>query len=130
MTAPFEQQVTFVYTRDLEGTARWYAEVLGLPLVLDQGSCRIFRVTTHSFIGVCSRSDRVVEPRGVVLTLVSADVDGWHERLSARGAAIDAAPRLSAEFNVYAFLVRDPNGYVLEIQEFRSPEWVKSTGSP
>ncbi len=125
VTAPFDQQVTFVYTRDLDGTAAWYADMLGLPLVLDQGACRIFRATAHSFIGVCSRPNRIVEPRGVVLTLVTSDVDGWHERLSAAGAEIEAPPRLSPEFNVYAFFVRDPNGYVLEVQEFRSPDWPK-----
>ncbi|MGE0725617.1 MAG: VOC family protein [Alphaproteobacteria bacterium] len=129
MSGPFDQQVTFVYTRDLEGTARWYAETLGLPLVLDQGACRIFAVGADSFIGVCARPNRVVEPRGVVITLVTADVDGWHARLAARGAAIEAPPRLSPAFNVYAFFVRDPNGYVLEIQSFRDPAWPAPGGA-
>ncbi|WP_374446783.1 VOC family protein [Stella sp.] len=128
MDAPFDQQVVFVYTRDLDGTARWYGETLGLPQVLDQGACRIFRVTERSFIGVCSRPNRVVEPRGVVLTLVTDDVDGWHRRLAEAGAEIEAPPRLSEEFQVYAFFVRDPNGYVLEVQQFRSPAWPRPPG--
>lgn len=126
MPSAFVQQVIFVYTRDLAGTAGWYADVLGLPQVLDQGACRIFRATPTGFIGVCSRPNRVVEPRGVILTLVSDDVDGWHARLVARGAAVEAPPRLSSEFGVYAFLVRDPNGYVIEIQEFRDPRWLQA----
>jgi len=128
--APFDQQVLFVYTRDLDGTASWYADTLGLPLVLDQGACRIFRIGPDSFLGVCSRPNRVVEPKGVVITLVSRDVDGWYRRLRDRGAAIEAPPRLSAAFNVYAFFVRDPNGYVLEIQEFRDPAWPRPGGAP
>lgn len=58
-----------------------------------------------------------------MLTLVSSDVDGWHRRLADRGVEIEAPPSLSAEFQVYSFFIRDPNGYVLEIQEFRSPAW-------
>ncbi len=38
------QQITFVYTADLAASARFYGEQLGLPLVIDQGSCRIYRV--------------------------------------------------------------------------------------
>jgi catechol 2,3-dioxygenase-like lactoylglutathione lyase family enzyme len=32
---PIHQQVTFLYTRDLAATARFYEEVLGLTLALD-----------------------------------------------------------------------------------------------
>jgi hypothetical protein len=45
VTAPFAQHVTFLYTSDLAGTARFYESVLRLPLVLDQGSCRIYRIS-------------------------------------------------------------------------------------
>ena len=38
----FDQLVTFLYTRDLEQSAVFYGETLGLPLVLDQGACRIY----------------------------------------------------------------------------------------
>ncbi|MCC7274885.1 MAG: VOC family protein [Alphaproteobacteria bacterium] len=133
MPPAFAQQVIFLYTRDLAGTAAWYARTLGLPQVLDQGACRIFRTSATSFIGVCSRPDRVVEPRGVVVTLVSDDVDGWHARLVAAGVAVAAPPRLDTETGIYAFLVRDPNGYVIEIQEFRDPRWPRAanaSGSP
>ncbi len=41
---PIDQQVTFIYSADLERSRRFYAEVLGLEQVLDQGACRIFRV--------------------------------------------------------------------------------------
>ena len=127
MSGPFDQQVTFVYTRDLDGTARWYGEILGLPLVLDQGPCRIFAVGPDSFIGVCSRPNRVVEPKGVIVTMVTGDVDGWHARLAAKGAAIESPPKRSEEFNVYAFFVRDPNGYIIEIQQFLDSRWPRPT---
>jgi len=40
---PIDQQITFLYTRDLATTAQFYEEILGLRLALDQGDCRIYR---------------------------------------------------------------------------------------
>jgi 1,4-dihydroxy-2-naphthoate polyprenyltransferase len=42
---PIDQQVTFLYTRDLANTAVFYEKTLALPLVLAQGACRIYRVS-------------------------------------------------------------------------------------
>ena len=121
---PLDQQVTWVYTEDLEGTAEFYASILGLSLVLDQGSCRIYRASPAAFIGVCAvRPGRYVEPKGVVITFVTQEVDEWHNRLIAAGATIDSPPEYSEQFMVYCFFVRDPNGYLLEFQRFEDPAW-------
>jgi catechol 2,3-dioxygenase-like lactoylglutathione lyase family enzyme len=117
------QQVTFIYTHDLDATARFYAETIGLEEVLDQGDCRIFRSSRQGFIGVCSRPDRNVAPDGVTVTFVVNDVDGWYDYLWEAGAKIETAPRHHAEFNVHSFFVRDPSGYRLEFQRFEDPAW-------
>ena len=129
MPAPFEQQVTFLYASDPERSWRFYGETLGLELALDQGACRIYRVVgREGFLGVCRASaatppppDRA--PRGVVLTLVTPDVDGWHALLKSRGVAFDTEPRHSERYNVYSCFFRDPDGYLLELQKFLAPEW-------
>jgi catechol 2,3-dioxygenase-like lactoylglutathione lyase family enzyme len=125
MTHPrIDSQITWVYTADLPGTARFYAETLGLPMVLDQGQCRVFRTSKTSFIGVChARPGRFVEPKGVVLTIETPDVDGWHARLKAAGATIEAPPAISEVYKIHAFFARDPNGYLLEFQRFLDPHW-------
>ena len=85
-----QQQVTWVYTHDLDDTSAFYAQVLGLEQVLDQGSCRIYRTGPDAFLGVCrSRPGRLVEPEGVVITLVTDQVDEWYQWLSDRGAPLD-----------------------------------------
>ncbi|MFZ1400558.1 MAG: VOC family protein, partial [Candidatus Promineifilaceae bacterium] len=48
-----EQQVTFLHARDLAETAVFYEKTLGLKLVLDQGSCRIYRSSGDAFLGFC-----------------------------------------------------------------------------
>ena len=50
---PIEQQVTFLYTHNLEETAAFYEDILGLPLILDQGVCRIYRASGNAFLGFC-----------------------------------------------------------------------------
>ena len=50
---PIAQNVTWVYTADIDGTARFYGETLGLEQVLDQGLCRIFRASGTAF-ALCS----------------------------------------------------------------------------
>jgi catechol 2,3-dioxygenase-like lactoylglutathione lyase family enzyme len=57
----------------------------------------------------------------VVITLLIDDVDGVYKLLKARGIATESNPELSEQFNVYQFFVRDPNGYLVEIQRFIEP---------
>lgn len=120
----FEQQVTFLCTADLDRSAAFYGEMLALPLALDQGGCQIFRVSNDSFLGVCQCADGAsVKPDSVIVTLVSHDVDGWYQRLTAKGITLDAAPKKNDKFNIYHFFLRDPDGYLLEIQQFLDPAW-------
>ena len=118
----FDSQITFCYTPDLDAAARFYEDVLGLPLALDQGACRIYRVAKGAYLGFCSRED-APRPDGVILTLVTDDVDGWHARLVERGVKFDKPPALNAKFNIYHCFLRDPSGYLVEIQRFEDPRW-------
>ena len=120
---PIDQQITFLYTRDLAATARFYEDVLGLPLALDQGDCRIYRVTDDAFFGFCRRTAAPEGPNGVILTLVTQEVDRWYRHLSAKGAAFEKPPALNPEYNIYHCFLRDPNGYLIEIQRFLNPAW-------
>jgi catechol 2,3-dioxygenase-like lactoylglutathione lyase family enzyme len=124
---PVDQQVTFLYTRDLAATAAFYEDVLELPLVLDQGSCRIYRVSKDSFLGFCQRDEAPERPSGVTITLVTSEVNAWHHFLGAKGITFEKPPTRNPTYNIYHCFLRDPNGYLLEIQEFLDPTWPKVT---
>ena len=96
---------------------------MGLPLVLDQGTCRIYRVSADGFVGFCQRAEAPEQPAGIIVTLVTEDVDGWFARLRERGVAFEKAPALNPDYNIYHCFLRDPNGYLLEIQSFRDAAW-------
>jgi catechol 2,3-dioxygenase-like lactoylglutathione lyase family enzyme len=118
-----DQQVTFLYTRDLAATARFYEEVLGLPLVLDQGSCRIYRVSSDGFLGFCQSDNAPEKPAGIIFTLATGEVDEWYRHLSKQGITFEKPPTHNPTYNIYHCFLRDPNGYLLEIQQFLDPAW-------
>jgi catechol 2,3-dioxygenase-like lactoylglutathione lyase family enzyme len=141
---PFDAQITFLYTRDLEGTARFYEQTLGLPLKLDQGSCRIYRTSPDGYLGFCQRADApgantspganaspgtdagpgAASDHGagqVILTLVTPEVDNWYERLRDRGVVFEKPPAENPTYRIYHCFLRDPNGYLIEIQRFLHP---------
>ena len=120
---PIHQQVTFLYTRDLTATAHFYEEVLGLTLALDQGDCRIYNVSRDGYLGFCQRQEAPEEPAGVILTLATTAVDEWHRYLCGQGVTFEKPPTLNPNYNIYHCFLRDPSGYLIEIQQFLDPSW-------
>lgn len=123
-----DQQITFIYTTNLERSADFYERVLGLRLALDQGGCRIYHVAGGAYVGVCQRAAEDIQlpssdRRSVILTLVTEEVDAWHQRLMNLGVVFESTPRFNAEYGIYHVFLRDPSGYVIEIQRFEDPRW-------
>lgn len=115
---PISQQITFLYTRDLMATAQFYEQVLGLDLVVDQGTCRIYRVSADGWVGFCERVEAPEKPQGIIFTIVTPDVDGWYARLAERGVVFEKPPQDNPQYRIYHCFLRDPNGYLIEIQRF------------
>ena len=117
--AAINGQISWVYTQDLDSTACFYAELLGLKCCRDEGAARIFATGDNAWIGVCQAfADRVVEPKGGMISIVSDDVDAWYQRLVDIGVSIDQPPHRLEQFGIYTFWVKDPNGYLIEFQQF------------
>ena len=121
MPHPISAQITFLPTADLAVTDAFYVGVLELPLVRDQGSCRIYRTAPGAHLGFCDRGYAVPDGVRVVLTLLVDDVQGAFEAAVARGAPAVSAPAHSERFACTSAFVRDPNGYLVELQRFDEP---------
>ena len=63
------------------------------------------------------------EGAGIILTLVTQDVDGWYERIKATGWECEHPPSRNESYDIYHFFLRDPDGYRIEIQCFSSADW-------
>jgi catechol 2,3-dioxygenase-like lactoylglutathione lyase family enzyme len=115
-----EQQITFLYTTDLARTADFYERLLGLRLARDQGACRLYHVGGHAYLGFCQR-EAAPETQGVCVTFVTEQVDEWCAQLQAQGVAFEKLPAENPPYRIYNAFLRDPNGYLLEIQRFWEP---------
>ncbi len=120
---PIDQQITFLYTSDLGTSARFYEDILGLELSLDQGTCRIYNTVQNAYLGICERINAKVDTAAVIFTLVTPDVDGWYEWLKEKGVVFEKPPELNSQYQIYHCFLRDPNGYLIEIQRFEDPRW-------
>lgn len=120
---PISDTITFVSTGDLEAATRFLGDVLELPLVVDQGACRIFRLTDTAFLGVCDLPGTPRQTSGVIITIVTDDVDGWHRFLTAKGVDFDVEPRHNDQFGIYQTLLTTADGYRIEFQRFDDPRW-------
>ncbi|MFO7944929.1 MAG: VOC family protein [Anaerolineales bacterium] len=121
-----EDQITFLYTDDLNQAGDFYGEVLGLELVLDQGMCRIFRTRKGAYLGICQKREKqgVGREVGVIFTLVVEDVDSWYRYLETQAeVALQGEPKVNEEYGIYHFFLQDTDGYTLEIQRFLDPDW-------
>ncbi len=114
-------QVMFLPTDNHQKIIDFYEGVLGLELVRDQKLCRIYKTGPGSYLGFCERGYTIPTEFRVVITLLIDDVDGVYKLLKERGITTESEPELSERFNVYQFFVRDPNGYLLEVQRFLEP---------
>ncbi len=123
------EQITFLYTADLAASARFYNDKLNLPLVVDQGSCQIYRVNAQAYIGLCESAEaptwqEITGKRQIILTWVVADVRARYEELRERGVVFESKPRIHTDFGIEHCFLRDPNGYLLEIQRFLDADWL------
>ena len=123
---PIDQQITFLSTPNLAETARFYEQIIGLPLKLDQGTCRIYQIGQTAYLGFCQRESiaaapSATDPHSPILTFVTPSVDEWFEVLSQRGVTFEKAPTTNPRYNIYHCFLRDPNGYLIEIQRFLHP---------
>lgn len=119
---PTGQLLTFLYTDDLKAMTAFYRDVMRLRPVIDQGAAVIFQVNEGAYLGVCDLPHRPRGTKGVMVTFVR-EVDAEYERLKAAGVEFEGPPSLLMDGTVYAAFFRDPEGYHLEIQEFRNPDW-------
>lgn len=127
---PIDQQVTFLTVADLARSHAFYAGALGLDPVLDQGSCRIYRVAGEAFLGICeAKPGEAPEPGRTIVTLAcdrAYDVDAWHDVLTQKGLEPDGPARDNAEYHIRHFFLADPDGHRVEVQAFLAPAWPKA----
>ena len=111
--------ITFLYYRDLPRAARFYEDVLGLPLAIDQGWSRIYRLADGAHVGLVDEArgmHRAHPVKPVQLCLRVPDVDAWRRWVAAQGVAGLSETFQNDALGIRAFVFEDPEGYQIEVQ--------------
>ncbi len=114
-----QKLITFLYYVDLPRAMRFYEEIIGLTLEIDQGWSKIYRVIPNGHIGLVDEScgsHRANAVKPVQICLRVADVDAWYAYIESVGVDGLRLPRSNAELKIRAFVFNDPEGYQIEIQ--------------
>jgi len=122
--AATELLITFLYYADLPRAMAFYEDVLGLPLAIDQGWSKIYRVTAGGLIGLVDEtrgSHRAHPVKPVQVCLRVADIEAWHRWLVGQGVAILKGPRDVPALGIRVLVIRDREGYEVEIQSVLPP---------
>jgi lactoylglutathione lyase len=116
--------ITFFYYKDLPRAAEFYEKVMGFQLVQDQKWSKIYRINEASYMGCVDGSVGYHKPgdeKPVMLTVVVDDPNAWYEHFKRHKVETLNEPHDDEELNLRIFLLKDPEGYVIEIQKFYEP---------
>ncbi len=112
--------IPWLYYRDLPRAIRFYEDVMGFEMVVDQGWSKIYRIREGAYVGLVDGEKgyhRASDTKPVIICLNVKDADAWYERLREKGVELESQPEESERLKIKVFMFRDPEGYVIEIQE-------------
>jgi predicted enzyme related to lactoylglutathione lyase len=125
MTPPsVDGLLTFFYYKDMARAGEFYEKIMGFELVQDQKWAKIFKVADNAYMGCVDGNigyHKHDPTKPVMLTVIVDDPDAWYEHFMEHGVETLDKPHDDVELNMRIFLLKDPEGYVIEIQKFNDP---------
>ncbi len=111
--------ITFIYCRDLPRAMAFYEAVLGLPLAIDQGWCKIYRIADGAHVGLVDEArgmHRWAAEKPVQICLRVPDVDAWRDYIAGHAPEGLSDMFQNDALGIRAFVFDDPEGYQIEVQ--------------
>jgi catechol 2,3-dioxygenase-like lactoylglutathione lyase family enzyme len=118
----FKATVVWFYYQDMEGIQRFYEEVLGFDLVVDQGWAKIYPIGPTAYFGLVDEQrgmHNFTEQKAVTLSLITDNLDAWYAYLSDHDGIEMRSEEISDTDRYRAFVAYDPEGYYLEWDVFK-----------
>ena len=104
----------FVHVRDLGRTREFYADLLGLSVLMEHPGYLRMGGGEGFHIGFEERPEAQVGAAGVEIVIRVDDVDAEHRRLTAAGLVFTTAPE-DQEWGARHAWLTDPDGYRLSL---------------
>ena len=117
----FNATVVWFYYKDMAGVQRFYEEVMGFDLLVDQGWTKIYRIGPTGYFGLVDEKrgmHHFTEEKAVTLSFFTDDIDGWYEYLGSNDRVEMRSKNIEVEDEYKAFIAYDPEGYYLEWDVF------------
>jgi catechol 2,3-dioxygenase-like lactoylglutathione lyase family enzyme len=116
-----QANLVFLYYEDLATAQDFYANILGLEMVLDYGFAKLFRVSMTTYVGLVDEQrgmHRTTEPKTVTLSFVTNEIDEWYTYLKEKGVEMRGKLGDAKRHPTRGFVAYDPEGYFLEFERF------------
>lgn len=112
--------IVFFPCKNLMDTQEFYSCVVGISVHRKMDNSIIFD-SGYGYLGFCKYSDDRPMANGVCISFNAQsreDVDcHYHRIIQQRPQCIMQPPKQHENFPVYSFFMKDPNGYLVEIQK-------------
>ena len=112
--------ITWLYYRDLARATRFYEDVMGFKMVVDQGWSKIYKVSVDGYLGLVDGAhghQKANNIKPVIFCLNVNDAEAWYKRVKKAGVSIEEKLQESERLRIRVFMFKDPEGYVVEIQQ-------------
>lgn len=119
----FKSTVIWFYYKDMEGIQRFYEDVMGFDMIVDQGWAKIYRVGPTGYFGIVDETRGMhsyTEDKGVTVSFITDDIDGWWDYLNSRDEVEMRHEAIEEEDRYRAVVAYDPEGYYLEWDVFKN----------
>jgi predicted enzyme related to lactoylglutathione lyase len=116
--------IIFFYYRDLAVAMRFYEQVMGFVLAIDQGWAKIYRIGGGAHVGLVDEAmgmHKSAAEKPVQLCIRVPDVDAWHAYAAARKVTNLSRLFRNDLLGIRAFVFEDPEGYQIEVQSEIGP---------
>lgn len=121
----FKATVIWMYYKDLEGIQRFYEDVMGFDMVVDQGWAKMYATSPTGFVGPVDGAKGMhswTEKKAVTISFLTENVDNWFAYLKDQETFELRHQEVLKESMVRVFVGYDPEGYFLEFDTFLETE--------
>jgi predicted enzyme related to lactoylglutathione lyase len=109
--------VLWLYYEDLAPPMAFYEEVLGVPLLVDQGWAKVYQASGTGFVGLVDGArglHQATDRAAVTVSFLTDDVEAWFARGRALELPLEDQELRTRGGTFELFAARDPGGYALE----------------
>ena len=114
-----EKTIVFFRVDDYKKCTDFAEETLNLDLWKEKANCRIYMFNETTGIGYCKAGGEDTSSNGCMISLVTEEVDKYHEILKEAGLAM-TSPKRNDKYGIYHFFASDPAGNTFEFMKFLS----------